>query len=177
MVGGDEGLVDDHPAGVLGSLDQQVGQCRDRHIRLVGAVKQICKQLLVLWKESENVCMQEFKLPKRQLLVFYVNDQIATTRSILLAVLLLLTVKMFLLWSNYLLCSGLAHSLCKALKIMFSHSQLAGFLSKSRSRGTYQDISIHESDVYLACQTVPGCKDPIVDSLTCCRHPQPTKRL
>ena len=84
---------------------------------------------------------------------------------------------MFLLWSNYLLCSGLAHSLCKPLKIMFSHSKLAAFLSKSLSCGTYQDISIHESDVYLACQTVPGCKDPIVDSLTCCRHPQPTKRL
>ena len=53
MVGGDEGLVDDHPAGVLGSLDQQVGERRDRHIWLVGAVQQICKQLLVLWKESE----------------------------------------------------------------------------------------------------------------------------
>ena len=69
MVGGDEGLVDDHPAGILGSLDQQVGQRRDRHIRLVGAVKQVCKQLLVLWKESENICMQEFEPLKRQVLV------------------------------------------------------------------------------------------------------------
>ena len=60
VVGGDECLVDDHPAGVLSSLDQQVGQRWDRHIWLVGAVQQVCKQLIVLWKESETIFVQEF---------------------------------------------------------------------------------------------------------------------
>ena len=44
MVGGDESLIDDDPAGVLGSLNQQVCERRDRHIWLVGAVEQVCKQ-------------------------------------------------------------------------------------------------------------------------------------
>ena len=61
VVGGDECLVDDHPAGVLGSLDQQVRQRWDRHIGLVGAVQQVCKQLIVLWKESGNISVQEFE--------------------------------------------------------------------------------------------------------------------
>ena len=37
--------------------------------------------------------------------------------------------------------------------------------------------SIHELDVHLACQTVPGCKNSVVDGLTRCRHPEPTKQL
>ena len=41
VVGGDERLVDHHPARVLRSLDQQVGQRRDRHVRLVGAVQEV----------------------------------------------------------------------------------------------------------------------------------------
>ena len=49
MVGGDERLVDHHPARVLRSLDQQVGQRRDRHVRLVGAVQEVWKQQLVLF--------------------------------------------------------------------------------------------------------------------------------
>ena len=43
VVGGDERLVDHHPARVLRSLDQQVGQRRDRHVRLVGAVQEVWK--------------------------------------------------------------------------------------------------------------------------------------
>lgn len=40
-MGGDEGLVDNHPARVLGSLDQQVGERWNGHVRLVGAVQQV----------------------------------------------------------------------------------------------------------------------------------------
>ena len=49
MVGGDERLVDHHPARVLRSLDQQVGQRRDRHVWLVGAVQEVWKQQLLLF--------------------------------------------------------------------------------------------------------------------------------
>ena len=41
VMGGDEGLVDNHPARVLGSLDQQVGERWNGHVRLVGAVQQV----------------------------------------------------------------------------------------------------------------------------------------
>ena len=43
MVGSDEGLEHDHPVRVLCPLNQEVGQGRDGHIRLVRAVQQIYK--------------------------------------------------------------------------------------------------------------------------------------
>lgn len=38
----DEGFEDDHPAGVGGPLEQRVGQLRNVHVHLVGAVDEIC---------------------------------------------------------------------------------------------------------------------------------------
>ena len=59
VVGGDERLVDNHPARVLRSLDQQVGQRRDRHVWLVGAVQQVWKQQLVLLHQDTLSCCFE----------------------------------------------------------------------------------------------------------------------
>lgn len=39
----DEGLEDDHPAGVGGPLKQRVSQLRNVHVHLVGTVDQIYK--------------------------------------------------------------------------------------------------------------------------------------
>lgn len=36
VVSGDEGLEDDHPAGIGGSLEQRVGHLRDVHVGGVG---------------------------------------------------------------------------------------------------------------------------------------------
>ena len=41
VVCGDEPLEHDHPVRVLGSLDQQVGQGGDRHVRLICTVQQV----------------------------------------------------------------------------------------------------------------------------------------
>ncbi len=43
VVCGDEGFEQDHPAGVGGALEQRVGQLRDVHIHLIGAMDQTCK--------------------------------------------------------------------------------------------------------------------------------------
>ena len=51
-MGGDEGLVDNHPARVLGSLDQQVGERWNGHVRLVGAVQEVWTQQLVLFHQD-----------------------------------------------------------------------------------------------------------------------------
>lgn len=44
VVNGDETFEDDDPVGVLGALEQQVGQGRYRHVRLLCAVKEIWKK-------------------------------------------------------------------------------------------------------------------------------------
>lgn len=36
MMGGDEGLEDDHPAGIGGALEQRVGHLGDVHVGGVG---------------------------------------------------------------------------------------------------------------------------------------------
>ena len=156
VVGGDESLVDDHPAGVLGSLDQQVGQRRDRHIRLVGAVQQVCKNsCLVLWKESEIFAHNCERATGTSMWWFFSwRDIISDETPFLFSV---LTVEMFLFWPNYLLCGGLAHCLGKTLKIMRSHSQRFKAKTQILDLDHCMYIFLHESDVYLACQTVPGC--------------------
>ncbi len=52
VVCGDEGFEQDHPAGVGGALEQRVGQLRDVHIHLIGAMDQTCKT-----KMKESVCL------------------------------------------------------------------------------------------------------------------------
>lgn len=42
MMSGDEGLEDDHPAGIGGSLKQCVSHLRDVHIGGIGGRHQVC---------------------------------------------------------------------------------------------------------------------------------------
>ncbi len=42
VMGGDEGLEDDHPAGVGGSLEQRVSHLRDVHVGGIGGRHQVC---------------------------------------------------------------------------------------------------------------------------------------
>ena len=144
-MGGDESLVDDHPAGVLGSLDQQVGQRRDRHIRLVGAVQQVCKNsCLVLWKESEIFARNCERATGTSMWWFFSWRYIISDETpFLFAV---LTVEMFLFWPNYLLCGGLAHCLGKTLKIILSHSQ--HFTANTSGMGTWIYIFLSMSQMF-----------------------------
>jgi len=55
---GDEGLEDDHPAGIGGSLEQRVGHLGDVHVGGVGGRHQVCnatrKQTLPSTTSREN---------------------------------------------------------------------------------------------------------------------------
>lgn len=42
MMSGDEGLEDDHPAGIGGSLKQCVSHLRDVHVGGIGGRHQVC---------------------------------------------------------------------------------------------------------------------------------------
>lgn len=50
MVCCDEGFEDDHPAGVGGPFEQRVGQLRNVHVHLVGAVDEIYRKVIMVYK-------------------------------------------------------------------------------------------------------------------------------
>ena len=177
-MGGDEGLVDNHPARVLGSLDQQVGERWNGHVRLVGAVQQVWEIQLVLSRKLENNYMQlRSHWDDLFSLDFIVGHCWQSTTHIFNQLHLQSRCFFFgpIISSVVALHTAFASPWKRFANGNVSISQQ--IKGKVLTFGRCKYDSIHELDVHLACQTVPGCKNSVVDGLTRCRHPEPTQQL
>lgn len=65
-MGSDEGLEDDHPAGIGGALEQRVGHLGDVHVGGVGGRHEVCGRR----QEKRGQC-QTYSLAIIQIFIFF----------------------------------------------------------------------------------------------------------